>query len=77
MIFNQKKDGSCDLVFNDKEIEVLVKYKKLHLSPEFVKHFSNTLIKIVVDLTTNLDDETSSLQSQEFMDIKSTKPKDV
>ena len=77
MIFNQKKDGSCDLVFNDKEIEVLVKYKKLHLSPEFVKHFSNTLIKIVVDLTANLDDETSSLQSCESMNIKSTKPKDI
>ena len=77
MIFDQKKDGSCDLVFNDNEIKVLVEHKKLHLSPEFVKHFSNTLIKIVVDLTTNLDDETSSLQSQEFMDIKSTKPKDV
>lgn len=77
MIFDQKKDGSCDLVFDDNEIKVLKEHKKLHLSPEFVKHFSNTLIKIVVDLTANLDEKTSNLQSYESMNIKSTKPKDV
>ena len=41
MIFNQKKDGSCDLIFHEDEIKILNKYKKLHLTPGFVRHFSN------------------------------------
>ena len=77
MIFNQKKDGSCDLVFHDDEIKILNKYKKLHLSPEFTRHFSNTLFKIVHDLTINLDDKTQQLQTTERMDIVGEKPKDV
>jgi hypothetical protein len=77
MIFNQKKDGSCDLVFHDDEIKILNKYKKLHLSPEFTRHFSNTLFKIVHDLTINLDDKTQQLQTKEQMDIVGEKPKDV
>ena len=77
MIFNQKKDGSCDLVFHDDEIKILNKYKKLHLSPEFTRHFSNTLFKIVHDLTINLDDKTQQLQTTERMDIVGEKPKDI
>ncbi len=77
MIFNQKKDGSCDLIFHDEEIEILNKYKKLHLSPKFVRHFSNTLFKIVHDLTINLDSETKNLQTEENMDIIGDKPTDV
>lgn len=77
MIFDQKKNGSCDLCFTEDEIKVLNKYKKLHLSPIFVRHFSNTLFKIAHDLTANLDQETSKLQSQEKMNIKGEKPKDV
>ena len=77
MIFDKKKDGSCDLCFNEDEIKVLNKYKKLHLSPVFVRHFSNTLFKIAADLTLNLDEKTQKLQSEVKMDIESTKPKDV
>ena len=77
MIFDQKKDGSCDLVFDDNEIKILNKYKKLHLSPEFTRHFSNTLFKIVHDLTVNLDDKTQQLQTTERMDIVGEKPKDI
>ena len=43
MIFNQKKDGSCDLIFHEDEIKILNKYKKLHLTPGFVRHFSNII----------------------------------
>jgi len=77
MIFKQKKDGSCDLIFHDDEIKILNKYKKLHLSEEFTKHFSNTLFKIAHDLTVNLKEETQRLQSTELMDIVGEKPKDI
>lgn len=77
MIFKQKKDGSCDLVFHEDEIKILNKYKKLHLSAEFTRHFSNTLFKIVHDLTVNLDENTKKIHSFEEMDIVGEKPKDV
>jgi|TARA_R110000803_G_scaffold127973_1_gene195345 hypothetical protein len=77
MIFNQKKDGSCDLIFHEDEIKILNKYKKLHLTPGFVRHFSNTLFKIAHDLTSNLDEETKKLQSEVNMDIIGDKPNDV
>jgi len=77
MIFKQKNDGSCDLIFHKDEIKILNKYKRLHLSPEFVRHFSNTLMKIIYDVTINLDDKTRELQSTEEMDIIGEKPKDV
>jgi hypothetical protein len=77
MIFDQKKDGSCDLCFTEDEINILSKYKKLHLSPEFVRHFSNTLFKIAADLTLNLDEKTQKLQSEVKMEITGSKPDDV
>jgi len=73
----KKNDGSCDLIFHKDEIKILNKYKRLHLSPEFVRHFSNTLMKIIYDVTINLDDKTRELQSTEEMDIIGEKPKDV
>ena len=37
MRFEQKKDGSCDLCFNEDEIKVLNKYKKKNkLSADFI-----------------------------------------
>ena len=45
MIFDQKKDGSCDIIFSKEEIKIVTEYKKIHLNQEFLKHFSNNLIK--------------------------------
>jgi hypothetical protein len=49
MIFKQYENGSCDIEFSKKEIQILNEKNKLHLSEEFLKHFSNTLVKICMD----------------------------
>ena len=49
MKFKQYDNGSCDIEFSKEEIEILSKRGKLHLSDENLKHFGNSLIKIVMD----------------------------
>jgi hypothetical protein len=49
MIFKQHKDGSCDIEFSWKERLILFRKGKLHLSDEALKHFGNTLMKMVMD----------------------------
>lgn len=75
MIFNQHKDGSCDLLFSKEEIEVLNKYKKLSMTPEFFKHFSNILVKMAITFNDNFDEKTKRLMTIESMDIKIKDPK--
>ena len=53
MIFDQKKDGSCDIIFSKEEIKIVTEYKKIHLNQEFLKHFSNNLIKICIEFNNN------------------------
>ena len=57
-IRQNKKDGSADLIFSWKEIWILIKYRKLHLTQEGLKHFGNTLVKIVSEWHTNFNEET-------------------
>ncbi len=49
MNFKQYENGSCDIEFSKEEIKIILKNKKLHLSDENLKHFGNTLVKIVMD----------------------------
>jgi hypothetical protein len=49
MRFKQYKDGSCDIEFSWKERFILFRKGKLHLSDEGLRHFGNTLIKIVAE----------------------------
>jgi hypothetical protein len=49
MIFKQYENGSCDIEFSKEEIRILNEKGKLHLSEEFLKHFTNTLVKICMD----------------------------
>ena len=65
MKFIQKKDGSCDIVFSNEEIEVLNKYKKLQLSKESTKHFINNLSNVIFALNKNLDEKTKNLMSHD------------
>ena len=53
MIFKQHENGSCDIEFSKEEIEILNERGNLHLSEEFLKHFSNNLIKICMDFKFN------------------------
>ena len=45
----QHKDGSGEIVFSWKEIWILIKKRKLKLTPESLKHLSNNLVKIAVE----------------------------
>jgi hypothetical protein len=49
MKFNQHEDGSCDIEFSWKERLIILKKGKLYLSDEYLRHFGNNLIKIVID----------------------------
>jgi hypothetical protein len=49
MKFKQYENGSCDIEFSWKERFMLFKKGKLHLSDEYLRHFGNTLVKIVAD----------------------------
>ena len=75
MKFDQKKDGSFDIVFTEEEINILSKNKKLTFSKESSKHLINNLSYILFKLNQNLDEETKNLLT--FDDIvKPNKPKD-
>jgi|DEB0MinimDraft_12_1074336.scaffolds.fasta_scaffold41822_3 23S rRNA-/tRNA-specific pseudouridylate synthase len=75
MKFDQKKDGSCEIIFSDDEINVINKYKKLHLTQEFLRHFSNKLVNICIEFNKNFDEETKKKITFEDSKIIATKPK--
>ena len=52
------KDGSADIIFSWKEIWILIKYRKLHLTATGLKHFGNSIIKIVADWHANFGEKT-------------------
>ena len=75
MLFNQKEDGSCDICFSKEEIKIIKNHRKIHLSKEFLKHFSNHLVKICVEFNNNFDEKTKKLITEMNTEIKGTKPK--
>tara|TARA_R110000803_G_scaffold142653_1_gene208907 strand:- start:591 stop:821 length:231 start_codon:yes stop_codon:yes gene_type:complete len=75
MKFNQKEDGSFDIVFLDEEIKILNKFKKLQLSKESTKHFINNLSKALFHINQALDEETKKLSTFNDTEIISNKPK--
>jgi hypothetical protein len=75
MKFNQKEDGSCEIIFTEEEIQILNKHKKLSLTPEFLRHFSNHLIKIVVNFNKKFNDETKNLNTYVDTEVETTEPK--
>jgi hypothetical protein len=71
MIFKQYgKDGSCDIEFSKQEINIIKKNKKLHLPAETLKHFSNTLIRIVGDWHAYFDKKIKDKETNEFTKIE-------
>jgi len=63
MIFKQYENGSCDIEFSLKEILILLKKGKLHLSDEAFKHFGNTLVKLVMDWQLQFNEKTANQQT--------------
>ena len=68
MIFKQYENGSCDIIFSKKEIKAINKKECIHLSDEALRHFGNTLVKIVADWQIKFNEETANKQT--FTDTK-------
>jgi hypothetical protein len=71
MKFKQFEDGSCDIEFNDEEINYISKNKKLHLTNVFFKHFANYLFKIIVDWQQKFPEEVKRLKTKTEQEINS------
>ena len=64
MKINQNlKDGSAEIIFSDNEINIINKKKILFFTPEGLRHISNTLIKIVVDINSNFSEEVKKIST--------------
>ena len=60
-IIMNPKNGYSEWTFDKKEIQAINKHGKLICEPQFIRHFSNVLIKLVTDITVNLDKETRKI----------------
>ncbi len=65
MFFKQHDDGSCDLNFSEEEVKILSKHKKLHFTPEVLKHFGNCLVNMVWTFNTKLGPEVKDLMTND------------
>ena len=72
MQFKQYKDGSCDIKFSWKEVWIIIKKRKLHLTAEGLRHFGNMLMKIVMEWNLEFDDKVSKLETRNTTQIKGT-----
>jgi len=63
MKFYQKENGECDLIFEDKEIEIIKNKKKLIFTTEALRHFGNNLVKIVADWNTKFNKDIQNKSS--------------
>jgi len=77
MIFNQKKDGSCDIEFTKEELEIIAEHKKIFLPAEGLRHFGNALVKMVVDWNMNFNEDVKKLITDDKTVVKGQKPKDT
>ena len=75
VIFDQKKDGSCEIIFSEEEIKIITKYKKLYLTQEFLRHFSNTLVNMTIEFNKKFDEKTKQLTTFSDTKIITNKPK--
>ena len=50
MHFKQStEDGSCEICFSEKEIEIINKNKSIFLDASSFKHYGNAIIRMVMD----------------------------
>jgi len=75
MIFDQKEDGSCEIIFSEEEIKIVTKYKKLYLTQEFLRHFSNTLVNMTIQFNKKFNEETKQLVTFTDTEVITSKPK--
>jgi hypothetical protein len=60
-ILQSKEDGSCLIQFSKEEQEIIKEKGGLKMTAESLKHFSNVLVGIAVDINRNFDQKTKDL----------------
>jgi hypothetical protein len=76
MRFEQKKDGSCILKFDDEEVKILKKKKQLYFTSEALRHFGNALMKMVIEFNINFDNKTKYLCTDQSTKVLLDKEED-
>lgn len=62
-IIQTNKDGSTEIIFEDNEIQLINKNKKLFLNAVSMKSFVNHLVHIAVQFNLNLKDQKDQLST--------------
>jgi len=70
MKFKQYENGSCDIEFSWKERFILFRKGKIHLSDEYLRHFGNNLVKVVVDWQLKFKEEIANKETFKDTEIK-------
>lgn len=68
MKFKQYENGSCDIEFSWQERFILFKKGRLHLSDEYLRHFGNNLVKVVMDWQLKFKEDIANKET--FKDTK-------
>jgi hypothetical protein len=66
----QLNDGSCDILFNQQELDILNKVKKINLPPEAFKHTINQMMAVLIKCADNLPEEAKNLMSETDQEIE-------
>ena len=69
MKFKQHENGSCDIEFSKEEVKIIFKKKSIHLSEESLRHFGNTLVKIVSEWQFKFSEEVRNKLTAEDTEI--------
>jgi hypothetical protein len=76
MINQNKEDGSGELVFSKEEIDIIIKHKKLILTPSFLKHFVNLFVGLFIEFQDKFDKKTKQMTTFKDQEIKTNPPKE-
>jgi len=77
MKFVQHEDASAEILFSDEEVEIFKETKKLVLSPEALRTFTNHLVNFVAKANFNLPDELQKTETFENDEVFVEKPKSL
>ena len=57
MKIKQVQTGDAEIVFTEKELEILNKHKKLTFAPESWRDFCNTMLYVIYQMNLKFDEE--------------------
>jgi hypothetical protein len=70
MKFIQYKDGSCEIIFDENEKEVIFKKGKIFLTAEGLRHFGNELMRAVAMWNLSFNEKVKNLTTDSTSKIK-------